>query len=186
MTSNDVAGGHGADHPTPETVDRSLVAAVVPHVELRNVRLDWCHAAVNCNYLEVPTEWVSSAVVLADAHYAGLKSDSDGFVAYCFIQLRWTGDERPIDDGDADVEVSAIFELDYDLPSDVTFDSQTLEHFSVFNGTFNAWPYWREFVQSTTQRLGVTPFVMPVMRISSPSKRQETAATAQRRSKAST
>jgi len=35
--------------------------------------------------------------------------------------------------------------------------------FATFNATFNAWPYWREFVQSMTSRMGLPSVVIPVL-----------------------
>jgi hypothetical protein len=160
--------GVDAGHPTPETVDRGLVATVVPHVDLLDVRLDWCHASVNCARAEVPNEWASDAQVFVDTHLE--RHGANAFRAYSFIQLRWDREPVVTDEDEPEVGVSAIYALDYTLSGDQTFDDVALEHFCVFNGTFNAWPYWREFVQSTTQRLGVTPFVMPVMRITSRSQ----------------
>jgi preprotein translocase subunit SecB len=39
-----------------------------------------------------------------------------------------------------------------------------LDAFAKTNAVFNAWPYWREFVQSTTVRMGLPPLVTPVFR----------------------
>lgn len=177
------------DHPSPDTVDRALVATVVPHVELVDVRLDWCHAGINCARSSIPIDWAETADVSVDTHFE--REDGNRFRAYSFIQLRWdrgvTGLD-PEDEEEPDVGVSAIYALDYTLSGGVSFDDVTLEHFCVFNGTFNAWPYWREFVQSTTQRLGLTPFVMPVMRITSRSleslRKDEEAAAQERASNA--
>ncbi len=37
--------------------------------------------------------------------------------------------------------------------------------FGGINGVLNAWPYLREFVQSTTTRMGLPPFFLPLHRI---------------------
>ncbi len=37
--------------------------------------------------------------------------------------------------------------------------------FASLNGVFNAWPYFREFLQSATTRMGLPQFVLPVFRI---------------------
>jgi hypothetical protein len=183
MAASDDGRADADPHPTPETVDRALVAAVVPHVELRDVRLDWCHAAVNCLRSDVPDDWHGGASVHADTHFAGESHERENaFTAYAFIELTW--DHRPdvvlsgaegIGDAEIDVVLRAIYALDYTLSDEVMFDDVTLEHFCVFNGTFNAWPYWREFVQSTTMRLGLNPLVMPVMKITSGSAQRQRA-----------
>ena len=40
-----------------------------------------------------------------------------------------------------------------------------LELFAQANGTFNLWPYWREFVQSTSTRMGLPALTVPSYRI---------------------
>ena len=47
----------------------------------------------------------------------------------------------------------------------------TKDHFDSFgriNGVYNAWPYWREFVQNTIARMGLPAFTIPVYRIVTP------------------
>lgn len=36
-----------------------------------------------------------------------------------------------------------------------------VQAFAEFNATFNAWPYWREFVQSMSGRIGLPSVVIP-------------------------
>jgi hypothetical protein len=67
---------------------------------------------------------------------------------------------------EAPLSVTARFVLVYSVKS---FDGIDNEHISAFagtNGVFNAWPYWREFVQNTTARMGLPrPITIPVFRI---------------------
>lgn len=47
-------------------------------------------------------------------------------------------------------------------------DGLTEKHFDAFakaNGVFNAWPFWREYVHSMTQRMGLGKLVIPVFRV---------------------
>lgn len=44
-------------------------------------------------------------------------------------------------------------------------DLDDFVHFGFCNGTFNAWPYWREHVRQVTTRMGITPLVVPVFRV---------------------
>jgi hypothetical protein len=64
------------------------------------------------------------------------------------------------------MEIEARFLLTYSIDS---LEDLTKEHFDAFgeyNGIFNVWPYWREFVQSSTVRMGLPPLTVPVYRIS--------------------
>lgn len=62
---------------------------------------------------------------------------------------------------EADVEI----ELRYGYPEGSDFRPAELEAFANLNGVFNAWPYFREFLQSATTRMGLPPFVLPVFRV---------------------
>jgi hypothetical protein len=80
---------------------------------------------------------------------------------------------RSEDDGDAFLRVRGVFELDYRLAEGTRASKKALNLFAEANGVFNAWPYFREFVQSTTQRMGVPPIVLPLYRLRSGDKAPE-------------
>lgn len=63
------------------------------------------------------------------------------------------------------VIVTATTELAYSVRSSNALDKKDLDDFAVVNAPFNAWPYWREFVQSSLTRLGLPAFVLPLFRI---------------------
>jgi hypothetical protein len=64
------------------------------------------------------------------------------------------------------VSVSVAFELTYRLPEpEVQQASRAdLQAFAEVNGVFNAWPYFREFVQAATSRMNLPPIVLPLYR----------------------
>ena len=62
------------------------------------------------------------------------------------------------------VSIETSFELQYSLPEKFHTDPETLTTFAETNGLYNAWPYWREFVQSTFARMGLPPVVLPLLR----------------------
>lgn len=65
---------------------------------------------------------------------------------------------------DALVSIEARFEIEYRLPEGFHVDPETLTAFAETNGIYNAWPYWREFVQSMFVRMGLPPLVLPLLR----------------------
>ena len=71
------------------------------------------------------------------------------------------------DDPKADplVLVEGTYELIYAVPSGIEADQRTLTAFAAVNAVFHAWPYWREFVQSSLQRMSMPPIVLPVFRL---------------------
>lgn len=65
------------------------------------------------------------------------------------------------------VTLKATFELKYNLPEDLgDATSEELAAFAETNAVFNAWPYWREFIQSTLVRMNLPPILLPVFRLS--------------------
>lgn len=67
------------------------------------------------------------------------------------------------------VLVTAEFELLYKLPEEFEATDEELEAFASLNGVFNAWPYFREFVQSMITRMGLPVITIPLFRM--PSKK---------------
>lgn len=57
------------------------------------------------------------------------------------------------------------YELKYRVPEDFKTTKAEINAFANVNGVYNAWPYFREFVQTTTQRMNLPPLILPVYRI---------------------
>lgn len=64
-----------------------------------------------------------------------------------------------------DVQIEALFLIVYHLKPGPSLTRDQLAKFAELNGIFNAWPYWREYVQSTTSRMGLPPLVMPSFKV---------------------
>lgn len=60
--------------------------------------------------------------------------------------------------------IEAEFQLVYSLKSRDGLRTENFEAFGRLNGIFNCWPYWREYVQQTTTRMGLPPLTLPVYR----------------------
>ena len=72
------------------------------------------------------------------------------------------------------VSIEATFVLIYSLDSIEGIENDNLAAFGVTNAVYNAWPYWREFVQSTAVRMGLPALVVPVFRFSKPKAAEST------------
>jgi len=66
--------------------------------------------------------------------------------------------------GEIVADLSATFHLLYSLPIEFEPEDGCLEQFATVNGVYNAWPYWRELVQTSTGRIGLPGVVLPVYR----------------------
>jgi len=63
------------------------------------------------------------------------------------------------------VGISLNLALTYACESVGEFSPEALNDFGRLNGVYNAWPYWREFLQSSTVRMGLPPLIAPPFRI---------------------
>jgi preprotein translocase subunit SecB len=67
-------------------------------------------------------------------------------------------------DGQETLSVEAHYGLMYRIESLENFAPDDKVHFGQLIGLNNAWPYWREFVQSLTARMGFPPLTLPLIR----------------------
>jgi hypothetical protein len=86
---------------------------------------------------------------------------------------------RTTRDGEVETDpvilIEAQFLLVYSVPSTEGIEDRNLSAFVEINGVYNAWPYWREYVQNVSVRMGLPPITVPVYRIPEPSKVTTTA-----------
>jgi hypothetical protein len=66
------------------------------------------------------------------------------------------------------IVIDASFVLSYKINNFQGLTQKGFEQFANLNGTYNAWPYWREFVQNTIVRMGLPSLSIPVFRIVEP------------------
>jgi hypothetical protein len=69
-------------------------------------------------------------------------------------------------DGPPAVDLRATAELIYVRKAETTIADADIEEFALLNAPFNAWAYWREFVQSSLARLNLPTLAIPLFRIS--------------------
>ena len=62
--------------------------------------------------------------------------------------------------------IEATLLLLYKIGTFEGIEKDNLEAFGEINGVYNAWPYWREFVQSAITRMGLPKLTIPVFRLS--------------------
>ncbi len=83
------------------------------------------------------------------------------------IMLKLSFSLRSLRDGEIEADptlfIEAIFSLGYSLTSLEGLEDRHLDAFAHINGIFNAWPYWREYVQSMSTRMAF-PIIAPVFR----------------------
>ena len=66
--------------------------------------------------------------------------------------------------------IDASFLLAYKIENFEGLTQKGFKQFANLNGIYNAWPYWREFVQNTVTRMGLPSLSIPVFRVVEPPK----------------
>lgn len=68
-------------------------------------------------------------------------------------------------EGPPAVDLRATTELVYVRNSKTPIEATDLDEFALVNAPFNAWAYWREFVQTALSRMNLPAFAIPLFRI---------------------
>jgi hypothetical protein len=64
------------------------------------------------------------------------------------------------------IEVTAEYLLTYNLSDGAdTLPEKAFQVFAANTGVFNAWPFFREFVRSSTDRMSIPPLILPLMKM---------------------
>lgn len=141
------------------------IAPLITALQIKDIRL--IEASVKTN---IRTATEAGEVDLAIDSSASVKDytkDTGIFSVVAEINARLVPVES---ERDPAVSVRAAFELRYSLPKDLKVSPAQLNTFARINGIFNAWPYWREFVQSTIARMNLPPVTLPVFRLEASTK----------------
>ena len=134
------------------------IARLIRKVKIGDIRL--VEAAVR-RTIRSPKEIEKPEVVLKTATRVTDVDKSGVFFVLAFMQAQVV----PRDSKEPAVYVKAGFELRYRLPEGSSASRSELNRFAQVNGTFNAWPYWREFIQNMFARMDLPPLTLPLFRI---------------------
>jgi hypothetical protein len=131
----------------PTLID--LAVAVAPWIHIKNVRL--VRSAIESKH-----EGFEAPVKLAHGFDAITTLDMEAKRLCVRTSLTVAA-------GDV-LHVSADFILDYSLiESPVGITEEAADAFGKMNGIHNVWPYWREYVQSVSTRVGFPPLTLPLV-----------------------
>lgn len=150
-------------HKTEAPVDASpiaLAAAVADRVEIRDVRLirSTCHQspkAAQASKLDATLNRQTDVQI---------DESKNAIAVIAHFEFSARAVARP-DDAEPDLQLSADFLVLYTAKSLSGLTKLNFQKFGELNGTYNAWPYWRELLQNTMTRMQLKPFVLPVFRI---------------------
>lgn len=134
--------------------DIEMALMVSGQVQLKKVKVLECSARL----IEFPKDGTNDYQVTASTH---AQPDRDENVLLVFINM---GLHAVTENGDALAKITSEFLLMYGLDKWDGLTDEHFRHFADHNGVFNAWPYWREMVQSMTSRLEIPPLTLPTHR----------------------
>lgn len=154
-----------------ETPPAGLV--VSERVQLQDVRL------LRCTCEQHPEARVDGKKRYNIAHSASVEVDKPNGCICVYPAFRFEAFNEDSEDR-AVITVDATFVLTYLLEDFDGIRKSGYQQFADMNGVYNAWPYWREFVQTTIARMGLPALVLPVFRIVEPVKPQRKKRTARR------
>lgn len=143
------------------TTNIELAKQVADHVALQSVTLKSASIDTSLDPLALPGQ-----VGMTQGYRSNFEriptSDRDKLIVTVDFKFNAKeGDDSPSEL----VALSASFSLIYWLEPDVRIDDRCFRHFAEVNGPYNAWPYWRELVQSVTGRVGMAGVTIPVFRV---------------------
>jgi len=70
--------------------------------------------------------------------------------------------------------VECTFEVTYQLRPEFTPTTEQAKAFKDGNAIFNCWPYCRQYVQETIQRIGYPPLLLPFLRVQTKQRKKRT------------
>ena len=143
----------------------ALATAVSERVQIESVRLVGCECRqtprVHTQQLEFRLKHEASTTV-------------DKRTGAIGVLARFTMRAHPKGEGSGTVETAiqldAAFLLTYSAADLEGLNAANFRSFGQCNGIYNAWPYWREFVQSTVARMGLPTLTIPVFRFAVPKR----------------
>lgn len=135
-----------------------LWVQVAQRVQIQDVRLIRCAC-----YLE-PEGVSGKKIYEIEQQPTTVETNEESCRIFVFptFDLKAHQEGRP---GKVTLDISASFLLVYKASCLKDLSQEAFQQFADVNGTYNAWPYWREFVQSTTTRMGMPPLVLEAFRI---------------------
>ena len=140
-----------------KTLDLKIIGKVAAGVEIKSINLIESKTSTALDDVSQPND----GLILSVGIKTSTKKTSYGFEAAIGFELRGKREKNNI----SLLNIRADFRLKYELKNGKAFSKKDLDKFAAVNGVYNAWPYWREFVQSTVARMGLPPLTVPVLKV---------------------
>jgi hypothetical protein len=136
----------------------AMAVEIAKRVQIRNVR---------CVEFKGRVVQQDKLMPLTVTYRVAAQTRVDSANSTIIVRANFVMEAKPegLKEASAVVEASASLDLEYVFPDVGSLDEETIQNFGRINGVYNAWPYWREYVQNAVARMGLPPLVVPVYRI---------------------
>ncbi len=143
-----------------EPGDMSAVLALAKIVELESV----CWRDISAKRFVEQDQLAGDATMLGRCSASGHR---DLTAEQLVIVVAFGFEARAEQKASKIVEVKGTVALRYSMASGTVEDvpEGLVKGFAETNGVYNAWPYWRELVQTSASRVGIHGIVAPVFRL---------------------
>lgn len=128
------------------------------YVSLNSINMESCSSQIRRNFLDksfLPGE--SLKINIEDKTRYDLLDENTVIFTHNFLLVGTKKNKK-----DFALKIQCSFDVKF--TSEIPLLTDFLDIYSKFNLHLNTWPYFREFVQSITQRMGIPPLTMPLLK----------------------
>lgn len=140
-----------------------LAKKVASNVELDAITLRYAKVETGCEPEDLPEEVSVDIQYRSQIEHRKHRNNPELPMLAVSVDFRFL--VEPKEEQNAEIlKLEAGYLLTYFLNPGAAVEDICFKHFAEANGPYNAWPYWRELVQSVTSRVGMPGFIVPVFR----------------------
>jgi hypothetical protein len=144
-----------------------LAIPVSDRVQIQDVRLIRCNCRIEPAALAPPLPARFRPTL---AREASTQISADGTRIAVLVHFRFSAIREGRENDGPCVDIESTFLVSYGAENLPGLGPENFNSFGALNGVFNAWPYWRELLHNMTSRMGLSAFMLPVLRIGSPAQ----------------
>jgi hypothetical protein len=131
-------------------LDPKIYREQLDNIELRSISLDSFSAIVNRDKLTS-----SMKTAITEKRKYEIKEKGEVLFSHSFELITTQKTKK-----DFAIKINCLYSLSFTSKVELTEDFWDI--FKAMNLQLNTWPYFREFVQNTTQRMSVFPLTLPL------------------------
>lgn len=156
-------------------ISKNLQLAI-DHLEIRDVYISSSHFECSEDFLSLHAPdldgfAVQNLALVKTAEYALApndqpKADQDSIrflKVYSQLGIRWVKGEDAEKDPQVAVEIVAEWVAEYLMKSEL--NDEAIEEFAQKNSRLHVWPYWREYVSTTCERMRLSKVTLPMYQL---------------------